>query len=61
MNLIDAWNQVPSNDEITLFNEGGDEIAKVVKRGTFANTVRRLMDIIQEKDILSDRWRWRIR
>jgi hypothetical protein len=60
MNLIEAWKQVPSGAEIALVGEHGEEEITVVKRGTFANTVRRLMDVTHEEDILSDRWRWRV-
>lgn len=60
MNLIDAWNKVPSNNEIVLVDEHGEEIISVVRRGTFANAVRRLMEVTQEENILSDRWRWRV-
>jgi len=61
MNLIEAWNQVPSGDEITLVSPTGDEVAKVIKRGSFAGIIRRLYDITSEENILSDRWRWRIK
>jgi hypothetical protein len=60
MNLIDAWKTVPNNSEITLLDEHGDEVAHVTKRGSFANAVRRLMEIVPEHEILSDRWRWRV-
>jgi hypothetical protein len=61
MNLIDEWNRVPSNDVITLSDEHGDVICTVTKKGSFANTIRRLTETVPEKDILSDRWRWRVK
>lgn len=60
-NLIDVWNAAPSGDEITLLGKLGEERVKVIKRGSFAGTVRKLTEVIPEEEILSDRWRWRIK
>jgi hypothetical protein len=60
MNLIEAWKQVPSGDEITLVDVHGTEIIHIIKRGSFAGVVRRLTELVREEEILSDRWRWRI-
>lgn len=60
MNLIDAWKNVPNGDEITLLDEVGNEVIKVIKRGSFAGVVRKLTELTSEENILSDRWRWRL-
>lgn len=61
MNLIDTWNKVPKNDEFVLLDEEGNELIRVVKRGSFGNLIRRLSDMTSDENILSDRWRWRIK
>ena len=61
MNLIDTWNNVPKNDEFILLDEEGNEVIRVVKRGSFGNLIRRLSDMTSDENILSDRWRWRVR
>jgi hypothetical protein len=61
MNIVTAWKEVPSGDEITLLDEHGNEEVKVVKRGSFAGVIRQLTELVCEDDILSDRWRWRLR
>ena len=61
MNLIDEWKRVPNGDEITLVDVHGTEIIHIIKRGSFAGVVRRLTEHVPEEDILSDRWRWRVR
>lgn len=61
MNLIDMWNKVPKNDEFVLLDEEGNEVIRVVKRGSFGNLIRRLSDMTSDENILSDRWRWRIK
>ena len=60
MNLIEAWLQVPNENDITLLDKEGYEDIKVTKRGSFANVVRMLTEITSEENILSDRWRWRL-
>lgn len=61
MNLIEAWNATPYGDEIVLFSKFGDELVRVVKRGSFAGVIRQLYDMTSEENILSSRWRWRIK
>ena len=60
MNLIEAWLQVPNENDITLLDKEGYEDIKVTKRGSFANVVRMLTEITSEENMLSDRWRWRL-
>ena len=57
MNLIQAWRVSRAHDTIVLIDEDDEEIAEVVKQGTFANAVRTLNERLHEDDLLSDRWR----
>ena len=56
MNLIDAWKQAKSSSTLYFVTSNGDRV-EVVKRGTFFNAVRLLMEHISEQEILSEGWR----
>jgi hypothetical protein len=60
MDLIQAWNQVPNGQELTLLDKDGQEIVHLARRGSFSNAVRRLTEFICEEEILSERWRWKV-
>ncbi len=61
MNLIEIWNTIRSGDEATLVDEHGTEIVHIIKRGSFIGILRQLYDKASEENILSDRWRWRVK
>lgn len=60
MNIVEAWNTVPEDDLLVLYSEAGSPVVEVTRRGSFIGAVRKLMELVPEKDILSDRWRWRV-